>query len=112
MQQIVIGCGYGGFELSREAIELYLTSKGINFTCMDNGAGSVTFRTDDYCMFYPWEIERDDPVLVDIVRKLGVKASAPFAELKIVEIPDGVQWEICEEEDGIEYVAEAHRVWR
>jgi len=30
--------------------------------------------------------------------------------LKIVDIPDGVEWEI-EEYDGMEWVAEKHRTW-
>jgi hypothetical protein len=33
-----------------------------------------------------------------------------FAELKVVEIPDDVQWQI-EEYDGKEWIAEKHRTW-
>jgi hypothetical protein len=29
----------------------------------------------------------------------------------VVEIPDGVEWEIAEY-DGLEWVAEKHRTWR
>lgn len=32
------------------------------------------------------------------------------ADLKIVEIPDDVEW-VIEEYDGIEYVSEVHRTW-
>lgn len=56
-------------------------------------------------------IERDDPILVQIVEELGsVVASGRFAALEIVEIPDDVQWEI-EEYDGTEWIAEEHRTW-
>jgi hypothetical protein len=33
-----------------------------------------------------------------------------LAELKVVESPDDVEWEI-EEYDGIEWIAEVHRTW-
>jgi len=49
--------------------------------------------------------------LVSIVEEMGSKnASGNFAQLKIVEIPDDVEWQI-EEYDGRERVAEAHRTW-
>jgi len=34
-----------------------------------------------------------------------------YSDLKVVEIPDGVNWYI-EEYDGLEHVAERHRTWR
>ena len=57
------------------------------------------------------EIERNDPVLVQVVEELGEKSSGRHAELKVVEIPDDVKWKI-EEYDGVEWVAEQHRTWR
>ena len=62
---------------------------------------------------YYWsefDIKRDDPALVKTVEDLGEKANGRFAELKIVEIPDDVEWEITEY-DGLEQVEEKHRVW-
>ena len=32
------------------------------------------------------------------------------SRLKVVEIPDGIEWQI-EEYDGKEWVAETHRTW-
>lgn len=43
-------------------------------------------------------------------KRVSDKASGGFASLKIVEIPDDVEWEICEY-DGLEWVAEKHRKW-
>jgi hypothetical protein len=57
------------------------------------------------------EIARDDPDLVEIVERMGETADGPFAELKVVEIPDDVKWQV-EEYDGREWVAEQHRTWR
>lgn len=55
-------------------------------------------------------ITRDDPKLIAAVEELGLLASGPYAELHIIEIPDGVCWEI-EEYDGAEWVSECHRRW-
>jgi hypothetical protein len=59
---------------------------------------------------YERDIERDDPALVQAVEELGEKANGDHAELKVVQIPDYVDWQI-EEYDGMEHVAEAHRTW-
>ena len=57
------------------------------------------------------EIPRDDEALVQLVEENAELASGRCAELRVVEIPDDVQWEI-EEYDGSEHVAEVHRTWR
>src|SRR3569623_583951 len=59
---------------------------------------------------YSREIERDDPDLVRVVEELGKGANGDFAMLKVVDVPDGVEWEI-DEYDGRERVAERHRTW-
>jgi hypothetical protein len=57
------------------------------------------------------EEDRADPVLIAVIEELGSeKASGDFAKLHIVEIPDGVDWEI-DEYDGIESISEKHRSW-
>lgn len=57
------------------------------------------------------DIDRDDPILVQVVQELGKYANGPHANLKIVEIPADVYWQI-DEYDGNEWVAEKHRTWR
>lgn len=57
-----------------------------------------------------YEIERNDPALVQVVEELGKSADGEFARLLIVEIPDDVKWTI-EEYNGREWVAEVHRTW-
>ena len=54
--------------------------------------------------------DRADLDLVYVVEKLGVKANGSHANLKVVEIPDGVDWEI-DEYDGQESIHEKHRSW-
>lgn len=60
-------------------------------------------------------IERHDPDLIRVVEELGGEhrtgASGQCAELRIVEIPDGTEYEISEY-DGSEHIAETHRTWR
>lgn len=53
---------------------------------------------------------RHHPLLIRLVEEMGEDASGRFARLKVVEIPDGVDYEI-EEYDGNEYIAETHRTW-
>ena len=94
MQKIVINSCYGGFSLSDEALLKYTKIKEI-----------------DDSEFWGGEIPRDDPVLIQIVKDLGERAGGTYAELVIIEIPDGVEW-VIEEYDGAEWVAEKHKTWR
>jgi hypothetical protein len=68
----------------------------------NNAYGSLTLNDRD--------IARDDPVLVQVVEEMGADANGRCADLRVVEIPDDVEWEI-EEYDGKEWVAEVHRTW-
>jgi hypothetical protein len=89
--KIVINDCYGGFGLSKKALALYNERTGTVLT-------------------YEYDIKRNDHILVEIVEQLGEAANGDFAELKVVEIPDDVQWQI-EECNGNEWVAEKHRTW-
>jgi len=60
--------------------------------------------------FYDHDIERDDPILIEVVELLGKEANGDYAELRIVEIPDDVEW-IISEYDGKERIEESHRSW-
>jgi len=53
---------------------------------------------------------RTDKDLVEVVETMGEKANGSHAELAVVEIPDGTDFEISEY-DGIEHIAEKHRTW-
>ena len=85
MKKIVINRCYGGFSLSYDALQ----ALGIESE---------------------YDIERDDPKLVAVVESMGDKATGRDSNLKIVEIPDDVQYFI-DEYDGIECIRENHRVW-
>ena len=51
----------------------------------------------------PRDIERDDPVLVQVVEELGDAASGRFAKLQIADVPSGSLYRI-DEYDGLESV--------
>jgi hypothetical protein len=45
-----------------------------------------------------------------VIEALGDRADDVHAELRVVEVPDDVNW-VIEEYDGLEWVAEVHRTW-
>jgi hypothetical protein len=53
---------------------------------------------------------RADPLLVQVVEELGEGSWGSCAQLTVVEIPDGTDYEIGEY-DGIETIHEKHRSW-
>ena len=61
--------------------------------------------------FYFGNIERNDPLLIQTIEHIGHKeSSGPCAAVDIVDIPDGISWEI-DEYDGMESIHETHRSW-
>ena len=88
--KVVINKCFGGYSLSEKAYKF------------------LNIPWDGYG--YEFIEDRSNPALVKCVEALGDEASGSFAKLKVVEIPDGVEWEI-NEYDGTEWVAEKHRTW-
>ena len=137
-RKVVINKCYGGFGLSILAIKEYLKLKGkeVYFYQMNNiyyqkisdskdGMFVHCFTKDFGEKFYDkdisnedWDkysfssknIERDDEDLVKVVKKLKDKANTMCSNLKVVEIPEDIEWQI-EEYDGNEWISEKHRTW-
>jgi hypothetical protein len=109
--KIVINRGCGGFRLSKEAVLLYGEKKGLNIIAEEDkvikGLNHYFLNEDS---FAEWDIERNDPVLVEVVEQLGDLANSRYAKLKIVEVPDDVKWYIYDYY-GVEEVHEEHRKW-
>lgn len=55
-------------------------------------------------------IPRDDEKLVSVVEELCEEANGHCAQLKVVSIPDEIEWQISTV-DGVEHVSEIHRTW-
>jgi hypothetical protein len=114
--KVVINRCWGGFALSDEAIEAFLNRKSIPWekTPCKYDIGNSEYWVKGSCEYldhYEMIQGRNDLDLVAVVEELGDKANGFSAELKVVEIPDDVDWEIANY-DGMEHVAEKHRVWR
>lgn len=111
--KIVINKCHGGFGLSQKAMERYAELKGFRLITEDKGFYSMHYADSisDENMISDYNMKRDDPDLVQALEELGKAANGRHAALAIVEIPEGVSWDI-EEYDGLEWVAESHRTWR
>ena len=90
--KVVINRCFGGFGLSDEALARYNELAGTNLE------------------YWPYREERNNALLVQVVEELGAKANDLCADLKIVDIPDDVEWYV-HEYDGLESVYEKHRIW-
>lgn len=136
MQKIVTNRCYGGFGLSDKAMRRYAELKGLTLYPELSKHGFTTYWTVPQdrrpeeidwhsasqqerqasnekhakCCLYDGDITRDDSALIQAVEELGELANGRFAELKVTEIPDGIEWEI-KEYDGTEWVAEKHQTW-
>jgi len=97
MKKIVINECYGGFGLSKKALDKLAFIKN-----------KSNIWEHEY---WRYGIDRDDPDLVEVVDMLGHESWSQYSKLKIVEIPEGVEWQI-EDYDGLEWIAEKHRTWR
>lgn len=136
MKVAINGC-YGGFVLSDKAIEMIMKRKG--FDCyrykwqyqMDKGYKRIDKSDDKLGLtilystvdlgkeieeipkenyWYYGNLERTDEDMIAVIEELGDEASGACGAVYIVEIPDGVSWEI-DEYDGIETIHEVHRKW-
>lgn len=90
--KIVVNRCFGGFGLSKAAYK------------------ELGLEWDMFGYEYDGYDKRTDSKLVAVVEKLGKEASGTLADLEVIEIPDGVKWEI-DEYDGVETIHEVHRSW-
>ncbi len=102
--KVVINRRFGGYCLSDEALQYMGLTLEPNLYSLRDGRDLMTnMRT-------PFQNDRSNPLLVKCVEELGERANGRVAELHVVEIPDGVTFEITEY-DGMEEIHEAYRVW-
>jgi len=134
--KVVINKCFGGFGLSEKAIHRYAEIKGLtlypekgdfsfttyylvpkgkrvppidwhNATLAERKAHNEASSNES---LYDRDIDRADPALAQVVEELGTEANGMYAELAVVEVPDGTSYEISEY-DGREHIAETHRTW-
>lgn len=100
--KIVVNKCYGGFSVSKRVYD----KLGIKW----NGYGYLT--NEDFGISNEnYDAYRADPRVIKIIEEIGEKeASGHLAELQIIDIPDGIEWEI-DDYDGKERIDEVHRSW-
>ncbi len=91
LEEVVINSCFGGFSLSKKAVELLSKLTGI--------------EPDEYR-----NIPRDDKYLVAVVKALGKEANGNCADLQIVDLEKGTKWYI-REYDGIESIEFKQQMW-
>lgn len=119
--KVIINKCHGGFGFSQQAFKL-LIANGWKVSNADKSWKPIDdplapILTVDYKNETQYVFNSDlklnirtNPDIVAVVEKLGKHASGEFSDLKIVEIPDDVEW-VVDDYDGVEWVAEKHRTW-
>ena len=125
MKVLINGC-VGGFGVSEAVLKKLLDNNSpllIKQQIQDDDLDDFMLNSASYCIFvdvdnkccYDFDRSNDkhrsDTLLIKIVEELGEAANGVHSRLKIVDIPDDVDWHIVENNDGSEYVAENHRTW-
>lgn len=97
MQVVINTQQFGTFSISKKAIE-YIQKK-------------IKLKKDKQAIgCYAFDDDRANPLLVEAVKKLKNEAHGPYSVLKIVEIPDDIEWQITAV-NGVEIIREKHRIW-
>lgn len=120
---------FGAFELSSKAVRLYhkkinkpifpYTWSAIGKTA-DLSAWEYPEEIEAYCYTKRWDdehefradlVDRTDKLIIEVVEELGGVDASKFGAIKIVEIPDDVEYTIHEGYNGAEIIREKHRSW-
>ena len=117
--KVVLNKCYGGFDLSDKAHERLIELGVKYYESFDdlpkNNKELYVVKRDsvgfgNYSSNFRYTNNRSNELLIQVVEELGEEANGGFGELKIIEIPDGISWEL-DEYDGIETLHEIHRSW-
>jgi len=127
---VVINRALGGLALSRKAVKRYSELSNIpiyafTWEVIDN-AGNLkpaekdddseylSYSTDPKCTDRNYwdkeELDRDDPILVQVVNELGKSAGQPDSDLVVISIPDDVDYYV-EDCENHEVIREKSREW-
>ena len=137
MKKVILNKCFGGFGVSKDAYELYAKKKGISvfhYTQKNLKKEIYTYATDDNRSFdfhftkdfgdnvyisnedfkkYFLNLDenfREDKTLIEVVEELGEKANTFYSNLKIVEIPDDLDY-VIDNYDGIETLHQKVQEW-
>ena len=137
MKKVILNKCFGGFGVSKEAYELYAKKKGIsifrytqedsrnkiyiyanddntslNFYFTKDFGNNVYISSEDFKKYNLFLDEdfREDKTLIEVVEELGEKANSMYSNLKIVEIPDNLDY-VIDDYDGIETLHQKVQEW-
>ncbi len=119
MTKIVYNACYGGFGLSDEAVMRYAEIAGFKLYTREKYGFTEFYRIPlkeyeklienndvdgaNAAYFAVSDLERTDPILVQVVEELGERANGDYAKLRIEELSAGTLYRI-DEYDGLESV--------
>ena len=120
--KIVINTKHGGFDLSEKAVLRYAELAGIKVykrQIYSTMIEWITIPLKEYKELlettgnlslsgYKLNIPRNDPILIRVIEEIGKECNTDWSSVKIVEIPDDIEWEI-NDYDGAETVVEVLR---
>jgi broad specificity phosphatase PhoE len=112
MKKIVINTCYGGFGLSAKA-KAKLEELGHAPFIPDipyEEWGDYDWGLNPKEHVSECDVPRDLPLLIQVIEELREESFGEYAQLRIVEIPDNVKWQI-DKYHGLEWIAEKHRTW-
>jgi hypothetical protein len=116
--KVVINNCVGGFNISQKAFERLIELGWSVTNDWDNDAADIREHDDELLDKYTFvsllsdPSLRSNPELIRVIEELGDAANDEHSKLKTIEIPDGVEFGIGENETGYEWVYEKHRTWR
>jgi len=108
--KVVINDCYGGYGISFDAMLDLVRIKGLDYAVVvDESEKVIQVEGRNY---YHWDIDRADKDLIQLLEEKGNEyVSDSCAQLKVIEIPDGIEYVILEF-DGTERIVEKGRVWQ
>ncbi len=137
-KKVILNKCFGGFGVSKKAYELYTKKKGLNLFCYEcdikdyrnhiykyakddnlfnhyftkDFGDNVQISNEDYEKYslYLDTRYREDPILIEVIEELGEEANNKYSQLKIVEIPDNLNYTI-DDYDGIETLHQEVQEW-
>ena len=118
--KIAVNKCFGGFDLSDKVCEKLIELGIPHFkSCEEMGKdyNGLYVVDSDYPSLEKYytnlsdKENRTNPLLIQAIEEVGEKeSSGRFGEIRIIEIPDNIEYEI-DDYDGIESIHECHRSW-
>lgn len=110
--KIIINQSFGSFGFSYGALKKWLSRQEPGLYYLSTMPGYLVSNIYEYDTHKEVHHKslRTDPYMIELVEEDPYNASGPFAKLKVIEIPDDIEYYV-QDNGGLEIVQEAHRSW-